>query len=439
MADDRSDAAADGDAPKRRKLVRRNVLLQPKRIACTDCGSPVEVKNAAMAEMVSCAACGAVLDLESDDTQVLAKILLDKRPPAPLQLGQRGRLKGVTWEVVGRVRMRDGISMWNEFLLFSSKKGYAWLQVEQGHWTFLKKSKSKPALDPRVAAEDQTFRLYGMTFKVYEKSSATVDYIEGEFPYQAAVGDKLGYMDAISPPHMVCAEWTAKEVEWTAGDYVEPARIAEAFGLKPEDLPRRSGVGACQPYAVPPWRRAFAWSAGIAAVLCVALAIYSGMTGRRTKAFSVPATQYLQSLNAEGFLSEPFEVSQACIEQIEFKAPVNNSWVYLECLLLDETQAPVLSWTEEISYYHGHDWSEGSQSSSTVFRVDEPGRYRLAVRGQGGAGNTGSVPRRETVTVTVWEGVVLTRYFIVAAILFALVPILEIARRGGFEAKRNED
>ncbi len=437
---------SDGDQegtqkPARRRLVKRKVKAKSERIACTSCGSPIDIKNVDQAEMVTCKACGSVLDLESDDHKILSKILADQRPRPHLPLGSKGRLKGKEWEVIGWQRMREGSDRWDEFLLFNPTAGYAWLQLENGHWILMKKSKQKAPIDAKKARPQQSFRLFGKKFTVVETSQAQIDHIEGEFTYQAQKGDKVGYLDAVAPPDIVCAEWTERELEWMVGQYISPDIIKKAFELPAMPTPR--GAHKCQPFNIPPWRKHLAWTLAAFAAALFVLIFVSLIPGSRTNQFTVRADEYLKQKNPKGFVSEPLVVKDNTVMQVKCHAPVDNSWIYLEALLLDEQKQPVVSFTQELSYYHGYSggesWSEGSRSDSQSFRIDKPGAYRLALRGDGGKGNYGNTPRRETVTVSVYQGVMLQRYFIIATILALLLPLFELVRYGSFQGQKHAD
>jgi hypothetical protein len=426
----------------RRRLVRRKAKVKAERIGCSSCGAPIEVRNMLAAEMVSCSYCGSVLDLESDKHEVLHKILTDQRPYAPLKIGDKGKLKGVLWEIIGRLQLSEEGDKWDEFLLFNPQMGYAWLQLDEGHWVYFRKAKNKPMLQAESAFPGQNFRMLGKQFKVVEKSAAKISYIEGEFSYQAKAGDVMNYLDAVAPPLMVSAEWSAKELEWLIGEYMTPEAVKAAFGL--DRVPRPMGVGKCQPFEAPKWRTRLAWAFAAVAALFFLMIFVSMVPGKKTNTFTALAPQYLKTAaNTQGYLSGPIKVESDGIMQVEFHAPVSNSWVYLDAMLLDEKKNPMVIFSGNLSYYKGYSggehWSEGSQYDKEVFVVDKPGTYYLALLGQGGQGNYGTVPRREAVTVTVYQGVWLQRYFVIGAILCGLFPLLEFMRRRKFEASRVED
>lgn len=440
---------ASDAAPPLRKLVRRQVRAEAAKIGCTQCAAPIDVRNLAMAEQVSCSYCGAVLDLTTPDRAVLRQLVTKERPRSALPLGAKGTLRGTAWEVIGRVRMvqRDeGVCHWDEYLLFSPEKGYAWLLEDQGHWTFMHKMKTKPTLDPRHVSYGLTFSAGGESFKVMERSVAGIEYIEGEFPYQAQRGDQSNFMDAVKPPLVCCAEWTATELEWLLGEYVLPEDVKAAFSV--ETLPEPVGVYICQPRPRSMTREECSWASGMfAAFFFVMLFVsWSLFGGSRLTSFTVNAADYLPrtgSPEAEPWTSDPIRVATPTVLQVSYRAPLDNSWIFLETELLDENKEPIHVFTNELSYYHGYEggesWSEGSGSDYSMLRLDEAGTYYLSISGEGGQGEGTGNPRREPVDVTVYEEVCLQRWFFLAFLLCMILPLLEMTSAGRFEAARNAD
>ncbi len=421
--------------PPKRKLIKRQVSAKPKNIKCTNCGAPIEIKNEAMAEMVSCSYCGSVLDLNSPDYKVLRKVLLEKRPASPLPLGSRGSLKGIEWEVIGRVRMlEEGIYSWDEFLLFNPQNGYAWLVLEDGHWTYMRKGKNKPAFNPRWCSLGDKFSHYGRNFQVVDKAQAQITYIEGEFTYQAMVGDKVDYLDAVSPPLMLSAEWTEQELEWLSGEYVTPETIAHAFQVK--NMPIPVGVARNQPYQRAAWRKQVTIASLIFAGLFLIMLIGPCVTPRKVANFSVSADQYLNK--NQPYLSQPINFTKPTVVKLKLEAPLSNSWIFMDINVIDASNQTVVGLGKEMAYYSGSDWSEGSRSASAAFKIDKAGEYRLSFSGDAGSGTSGG-PRRETVNVTVYKGAMLYRYFIIMAIICLFFPLVEFIRFSSYQGKRVGD
>ena len=413
---------------KRRKLVKRRVKVESKKIGCPQCAAPIEVKNYAMADQVTCSYCGAVVDLSGEENKVVRQLLIQNRPKAALDLGQRGRLKGTVYEIIGRIRLKgfeDGEAFyWDEYLLFNPQKGYAWLQEDEGRWTFFQKMRNKPTIDPRRAIKGMRFVASGQTYIVQELSNATVDWVEGEFTYHVQKGDRVGNLDARSPcGRFECsAEWTENELEWLNGTRINRLTICQAFGIEaPPEQPIYSGdddssseYDSSGPgflgFGVVGWAIMFALLSGMFAMMT-----YTAYDGDEVMSGNVPASRYLAGNPA--YVSEPFVISAPTIVQVEYQAFVDNSWVFVETELLDEQKETVHVWGNNISYYHGYSggesWTEGSRYASTVFKVRKSGTYYLSISGgEGGSGNYGTTPRKETITVTVKTGVVLARYFL---------------------------
>ncbi|MEQ8819326.1 MAG: DUF4178 domain-containing protein [Sumerlaeia bacterium] len=411
-----------GHKPLKKKFVRRQATAGAETIRCASCGSPIELRNAAMSEMVTCQACGAVLDLSGPEHKVLEKIILCKREDHILPLGAKGELKGTVWECVGRITMVQGGSwFWDEYLLFSPDKGYAWLQLEKGHWHFFRKGRNKPSQDPRTLSPGESFHHFGETFKVLENGQARVHYIEGEFPYQAKKGDPSGFMDAVAPPLILSGEWTDKEVEWLSGDYVPRERIAEAFQL--DKLPEPEGIGAAQPFEVPPARRQSGWIAFLFALLFIGLGMAAAFSGKKSYVFVAYPEQYMNA--APAYISGRFLLGGG-IGRVDISpAMASNAWLYLDMELVKDSGEKVYDMARNL---------KGRSDERIPFKIPEAGPYRLTLTGQTGAGEA------SPLTITVREGLILKRWFLLIGIPLFLLSGWDLATaRKRFEAQREDD
>ncbi len=88
---------------------------------------------------------------------------------------------------------------------------------------------------------------------------------------------------------------------------------------------------------------------------------------------------------------DPFEVPAGSSPLIcVFEAPVDQSWVYLECQLLGPTHEVVADFPIRLEYYHGEKnglrWSTGRQSTSKTVTVTAAGNYFLRVKAAEGQG-----------------------------------------------------
>ena len=415
--------------------------LAAEAVACPNCGGGVQIHGAA--KMAVCNHCSHQLQLSGGEPKLLAGALGTQRPKFPLTCGQRGTLDGTQYHVVGILRYeeKDGVVRYHtdEFLLFNKEKGYRWLIRYEGHWNLADKLKGPPpGLKPKHSVRRQKFHYQGQNWKVFERGKWKTTWVEGELPWVAHVGDESYYMDAVAPPLMLSAEWTANEVEWHQSTYMQTDEVAQAFNIKL--LQRRKGIGANQPFLVSPFRQQAAWAMLIFACLHLLLAVGSCTSeGTRIAQFTVPPDEY----SGKEYLTPGFEVtSGSSLCYLRAESPVNNQWVYLEMAVVDEKDKALIELSQEMSYYHGvqggESWSEGSKNDGKMFKLEEPGTYRLLMTGSAGHGNQGKYPpgAGTNVTVSVYQDSTLLRYYVIFFIIGLCWAGWEWGRRGMFEAGR---
>ena len=426
----------------RKKLVKRSANVESKKIGCPQCAAPIEIRNYDSSEMVSCQYCGAVLDLKSEDRQVVRHILVDHRPPSVLSLGARGSIKGCKWEVIGRTRLKasqDGeVFEWDEYLLFNPRRGYAWLSEDEGRWHLAKKMRHKPTLDPTTAQRGKRFRVAGENYVVAGREDAEVVYVEGEFTYHIEKGDRVGIMEAVSQSGRFecCAEWSPKEIHWTLGERIPPESIAQGFSVQvPNETPRDSEE--CPKYrdlvapAIAPLSsgaansdenaedsshtvlgiNTFGWSMvfGLILIFLITFA-HTVWSGERIIYDRVDYREWYthRKPNAPGYTSSEIKLEEPTVLDIRYRAKrLKNDWLWLETEILDSKKDRIHYFTNEISYYTGPGWSEGSREDNTLVRIDKAGTYYINICGEGGARR-----KRDNIHLSIYKDVVLSRYFI---------------------------
>lgn len=135
-----------------------------------------------------------------------------------------------------------------------------------------------------------------------------------------------------------------------------------------------------------------------------------------------------------------FEVDsrEVCMVRVE-GLTLDQSWLWVKVLILDEKSRPVHDYKFDLSYYHGveggESWSEGDKDDYKVFILPK-GKYSVVVYGEDDnpAGVTGkgglsplfstgytTVDRMEQIKVTVTKDVMLTRYFLGLFIVFLVL------------------
>ena len=102
-----------------------------KAVTCPACGGTIEVRAAGFTVNLACQHCGSLLDVSRPEVALIRKYKRANENFA-LELGKRGTLFGQEWEVVGALRRKDQITIWQEFLLFNPYLGYRWLVACDG-------------------------------------------------------------------------------------------------------------------------------------------------------------------------------------------------------------------------------------------------------------------------------------------------------------------
>jgi len=412
-----------------------------KSIKCTQCGAPLQLFGGHRIETITCSYCGAVLD-NKNEYKVLKKFVNTKRPAIPFAIGAQATLKGITFTTIGFLQYTNTTEYysWIEYLLFSPTHGYAWLECEDGHFILSRKVRDNP--EGRILTYRKSrIRVRDQDFKVFETYGAELTYVEGELTWEAQRGDKLSFIDAINPPYIFCIEKNRKEQEYSLGEYLNYAEVYRGFSIKP---PMRgpSGIHAAQPYTpnalVRGLHSAGKYFAPIALVIFL-LVLFIG-SGEVVMSQNFYPDQYLSQT---GELSKSFSINQAQrLVRLDLYSDLNNAWGWYDIEILKDN-IPIYSLGKQISYYHGYSggesWSEGSRSVHAYLKVPQNGVYSLRITGEGGMGEYGKTPQRRKLFISVKEGVIVSRYFLILFIFSLLSWLLIYMRKLLFEAARWKD
>ena len=159
-----------------------------KTANCPSCGAVITFQSA-ISILAICHYCKSTLirhDLELENIGKMAELLPD---PSPLQLGTEGIYRKVRFTVVGRIQLRYGQGIWNEwYLLFENQRG-GWLGETLGNYavTFLIQPPESPPPFSELRA-GQTMTLKGRAFQVTNIETARCIAGEGELPIRVGAG-----------------------------------------------------------------------------------------------------------------------------------------------------------------------------------------------------------------------------------------------------------
>jgi hypothetical protein len=406
---------------------------------CGNCGAAVELRALGHARSAVCTSCAAVLDPRDPNLYTLQTSAEKLRVEPTLPLGSRGTLDGHTFDIVGFQRRSievDGTQYhWDEYLLFHPYQGFRYLSEYDGHWNVIRMVRELPQvrLPLRHVGEDSP-RLGDHAFRHFQTAKARTDFVLGEFPWRARAGEVVEVHDYVSPPWMLSAEGSGREVTWSLGLYTSGEAIWKAFAVANEP-PTARGVYANQPWPhAATARSVYRTFAALATLLLLVLLWRMGTAAneeviRRSDVFRPGAT------SETAFVTDPFTLRAPGTVDIEIGAELQNAWLYFDLALINMESGSALNLGREVGYYTGVDgdgsWTEGSRQARIVLPSVSAGEYYLRVEPEGG-GMSGPVPYRLQLRR---DRLLLLPYGLALALL-AIPPVIFFVMARRFEHAR---
>lgn len=164
-------------------------------VSCPSCGAPVEFKSHA-AVMAVCEYCRASILKDGDAVKDVGKLSAVLEDYTPIQIGTAGSFKGRNFTVVGRIQLRYGQGMWNEWYLLYGDSGTAWLGDASGQYTIttaLAVDGPLPSFDE--IAPGQLYPIAGEQFTAADRREAECTGGQGELPFRVGDGWRIRTAD----------------------------------------------------------------------------------------------------------------------------------------------------------------------------------------------------------------------------------------------------
>ncbi len=406
---------------------------KPQTFACLACGGIVTIKAVGVTISAVCAHCSSIIDVANENYRIIKKAN-EKIRNTLLELGARGQLFGVEWEVIGYTIKKDSEYTeykWEEYLLYNPYHGFRFLVQSNGHWNFIKVLKK----DIPGAGNANEVRLDGKKYQVFLKGQAVVHYVKGEFYWRVQKGDSTSVADYIAPPFLLSTEKNGEEIMVSLGEYLKPGKVASAFKLDKE-MPARTGVLSNQPA---PYQGAFLKLWIIAGVFMALAYMIQTMTINSADNADVYSSQFrVDAADRDKTISTPsFLIPKKSNVLIQSGSPIDNDWLELHLSLVNEQTNKEYAIVQAMEYYHGQDtdgaWVEGRPYSKTYISSVPSGNYRLLIDADSGAYfRSGYVDFNLGIRRDVPAGL---NYW--STVLMILVyPILVLVIRWSFENRR---
>jgi len=397
---------------------------------CPSCGAGISLRAAGQSVTAVCGSCAAIIDSSNENFQILEKAAKQGKRAQVIPLGQRGKLHGALWEVIGYMERKDGsgVFVWSEYLLFNPLKGFRWLTEFDGHWNYVITTKTKPT---KLQSKEVTH--LNKSYHLFHKGSAIVSYVIGEFYWQVKQGETVEVDDYVSPPEILSSERSANEVNWSLGEYVEADTVKSAFQIV-QPMPRQAGVAPNQPSTATHNIKEVGkyWGLFLGTIVMLQLAF---MVMAKNQTVYSDQFEFGPSDIEKIKVSPQFELSQGTSNlEIILSAPIQNDWIEVEGDLVNDDNGETIEFEQGVEYYSGRDsegsWSEGSQQSSRVLSSIPGGKYHLNLSAKSGQYSNiyyKLVIKRSVIT---WSN------FLLALVLISIYPLFAWWRSRSFEMDR---
>ncbi|MCI4669406.1 MAG: hypothetical protein MRZ79_14820 [Bacteroidia bacterium] len=422
------------------EILTQTKLATVNQLNCTGCGNALSIINP-RAKYICCQYCGSVLDLNSEEHQILETIGKPEKhkPFSFLELGMIGKINGKTYQLIARTRWR---TKHKEFWYEEGQSGYSnehwiydeWLMIDENRtYFYLIEDKDGYFVSEEIIPETpmlldnslkmQFFRGEAQK-RVQEYGSAEVVFFEGESNYTIKKGDEIRYSTYIDRGINYTSEWRMengeeiKEIEFFQEIPVSRRKIIEWFGTNEQVTELQEDEAF--------WK--FVYRGSLVGVLLMLVMGIASMSSKGKIIYSEDVP-FAALQGDEGKLVGPFEIPKKGQYRMEMKVfdLQPNSEAYIMGYILDKDQAAINNIEGSFGYYTGYDdgyWSEKEFESKLRFRANEPGEYYVQFHSADAASQQGSLK------VFLRQGGMMGRYFLIALIIFGIVAAVS---KGKFE------
>ena len=219
--------------------------LASRSVECPACGASLS-PTLTSTQSLTCGQCKAVVDISQGVGAELAHYAQNNagaggaEPQIPL--GRSGTLAlggaAVPWQVVGYQERcdipdssEDETSFWREYLLYNQTEGFAFLVDSNDGWSWVKPLTGAPTVRGERA------EWAGSEYKEKWRYAATVTWVQGEFYWRVRRDERALVTDyegtGADGARRLSREQTGTEVTWSAGETLDAATVAAAFGIAP--------------------------------------------------------------------------------------------------------------------------------------------------------------------------------------------------------------
>ncbi len=191
-----------------------------KTFSCPSCGGEVQIRSI-FSKSVVCTYCGQTSYLNVDKLEAKGAKGLLADYGSNFAVGTKGRLKGKSFEVIGRVRFDYEEGFWDEWavILDGKQDQTFWLEESEGRLTLLQSSQVVPSKAPNYKNINVGTEINFQSHKIFvrAKSKATLSGGEGELYFEVVKGAQADFIDGICEGQPVSFEFMQNEISFNQG------------------------------------------------------------------------------------------------------------------------------------------------------------------------------------------------------------------------------
>jgi hypothetical protein len=319
-------------------------------------------------------ACPKCRKISSTDTAVFADEFLASQLIVfenVLQIGDIGYIEETRYEVVGVLMVRVCLVVWHEYHLRDIATGtICVLTEEEGNWALLQVANIADNgyhnASNKVLREGES--IYHLLIQYNNcQVIAAMGFFERPLYRQNYHLSKY-----ISPPAVIVVEQHPEGIKTFKGSRVKRSQLRDGFPSK--TIPSNSNFDTLQPV----WIDMSQLTKVFVAMVMLILFTNWGFNVQKQEQM-VKLDMSLDSTYNGEKISVPFTITQKQPLYIVSYCDLTQEWIYVNIALVNRVTNEVRYLEQNMEYYYGEDWSEGSRNNYKTVCCVEPGTYHLAV------------------------------------------------------------
>lgn len=419
------------------------------QFACPACQALTPCYDPAQSEYFACATCWAYCRAAQQGPSVVIKRY--SKPTSELGLlpvGTAGTLHEQACRITGYTRRyeRGTKYFWTEYqVYFPARETYEQLALYNGHWLLVRPAGETYQVTD-AGTRTATVPTSDSIFKIYNSYRGCIKFAAGEFDWDIEDDGDYWVREYTCPPQLLIAEEDGTETTWYLGEHLEPTGVASAFGLNPDTLPRRVGVGAAQPspyLANRGARRQLSWlMAGV--LLAAQMGFWSACPRREVfqQTFDLAPDTRTPTGTNKVLVGEVFTIDNTTTLDVDLKTSLNNQWLELPVSLVNEATGRGFSFTKNLEFYQGVEsgehWQEGNFTGDAQLARVPAGRYHFNIYPFTEAPRPGSTAPPLSLQITATENPYQLSNLWIAVALALAYPLVQGWRNSRWESTRWE-